>query len=214
MGKWVIGFALALQLALPASSALITRDLLAAGDELLTFDTDTGLEWLDLTATQGLSYNQAEASSFVSVDGFRHATTVEVTALFQHAGGSVNSPFNAANAAPALLLLDLLGCTDTLTCRVLPSGVLVGGSSGWASNPADPSRASLPVYRTNASGALGRLLSPGGSGSLDARASTVGNYLVRGSIVVLGSPIPEPNTGLLYGLALTAIAFRVRLPAA
>lgn len=208
MGKWIFGFALALQLALPASAALIARDLVAPGDELLTFDTDTGLEWLDLTATQGLSFNQAEASSFVSVDGFRHATTVEVTALFQHAGGSVNSPFNAANAAPALLLLDLMGCTDTLTCRVLPSGAVVGGSSGWASNPADPSRAYLPTYRSSATGALGRLLSPGGSGTFDTRMSTVGNYLVH------DSPIPEPSSGLLYGLAFTAIAFRVRRPAA
>jgi hypothetical protein len=42
-------------LTLPASAALVEQDLFTAGDGLLTLDDATGLLWLDLTETTGLS---------------------------------------------------------------------------------------------------------------------------------------------------------------
>ena len=44
-----------------AVAALVQRNLFAAQDHLLTFDTSHHLEWLDLTQTVGLSYNEAQA---------------------------------------------------------------------------------------------------------------------------------------------------------
>jgi hypothetical protein len=51
--------------------------------DLITRDTETGLEWLDLTATENLSYNDIEADvgGWISL-GFRHATGSEVCGLF------------------------------------------------------------------------------------------------------------------------------------
>ena len=60
------------------------------GDGLITHGTATNLEWLDLMTTQGLTYNQAEATTYVMDCGFRRATTDEVETVFTNAGfGSV-----------------------------------------------------------------------------------------------------------------------------
>ena len=69
-----------------ASPGLVVEDLLAPGDGLITLDTATGLRWLDVTATKGLSYNQAEASVYVTDYGFRHATYWEVRNLLESEG--------------------------------------------------------------------------------------------------------------------------------
>lgn len=69
---------LILQPASGASASLLELDLLTAGDGLVTRDTETGLDWLDLTATLNLSYNDIEADlgGWISL-GFRHATGLE-----------------------------------------------------------------------------------------------------------------------------------------
>ena len=45
----------------PASAALIEQDLFTSGDGLITLDTSTGLEWLDVTETLGQTYNAVAA---------------------------------------------------------------------------------------------------------------------------------------------------------
>lgn len=206
MQKLAIGFCLSLMFSLPAAAALITHDLLAPADTLITYDTDTNLEWLDLTSTKGQSYNTAQAGTFVTVHGFRRANTDEATLLFEHAGGTVNDPFSAANLGPAQLLLSLMGCTDTAAaCAPLPGGIIRGTSSGWADNLADGTLAYLPTYGTTADALTGRFISPDGSGTFATVRATSGNYLVRTFV-----PIPEPGTALLLGFGLTAIAIRAR----
>lgn len=94
-----------------AMAGLSVVDLFAANDGLLTRDTDAGLDWLDLTATLGMSYNEASVSGFVIDHGFRFATGGEVAAFYVAAGG-VNVPGSSgANKDAVLLLLDLMGCT-------------------------------------------------------------------------------------------------------
>lgn len=58
----------------------------AAFDDLITVDSNTGLEWLDLTETSGMSINDARASVYVTQDGFRVATAQEVEELLVGAG--------------------------------------------------------------------------------------------------------------------------------
>ena len=97
----------------PPTPLLAQTDLFEPGDKLLTRDRITKFEWLYLFGTQGISFNQAEASIFVTTLGFRHATEAEVAELFTNAGfvalGGLQDP---ANDFAAALLLDFLGCTQ------------------------------------------------------------------------------------------------------
>jgi hypothetical protein len=64
------------------ASALTEADLSAPGDGLITRDVDTGLDWLDVSATSGVSYASiSTGGGGWSALGFRHATASEVCAL-------------------------------------------------------------------------------------------------------------------------------------
>ena len=86
---------------------LVEVDLLTAGDKKITLDTITGLEWLDVNETIGLSFNQALTTQFVTDLDFRHATISEFNVLCTNAGvhGPPEADFDEAN-----LLMNLLGC--------------------------------------------------------------------------------------------------------
>ncbi|MFK7914879.1 MAG: PEP-CTERM sorting domain-containing protein [Pseudomonadales bacterium] len=98
-----------------ASAALISTDLNNAADGLLTLDTDTGLEWLDLTETFNMSIGQVQPllNSGASLSSFRLAEVSEVHTLMSNAGlpvstttGTISSAaadLGAANALTALL---------------------------------------------------------------------------------------------------------------
>lgn len=69
--------------------ALIQQDLIAgSGDQLLTFDTDTNLQWLNLTATAGRSYNDVMSGfgGFTTKHGFGYADGGQIGELCGHAG--------------------------------------------------------------------------------------------------------------------------------
>lgn len=69
--------------------ALIQQDLVAgSGDQLLTLDTDTNLQWLNLTATAGRSYNEVMAGfgGFTTKHGFAYADGGQIGELCSHAG--------------------------------------------------------------------------------------------------------------------------------
>jgi len=71
-----------------AGAALVERDWSVAGDGALTYDTATGLEWLDVTATAGLSYNQvfAQLGPGGAYEGFSFASGQQATDLFAAVG--------------------------------------------------------------------------------------------------------------------------------
>jgi hypothetical protein len=78
-----------------SQAMLIEMDLYSGGDHLLTLDTDTNLQWLDLSVTKNLSYNTVSALiggalfpefSYPDLDEFRYATMDEVTELAERAG--------------------------------------------------------------------------------------------------------------------------------
>jgi hypothetical protein len=71
-----------------SSAALTSADWLSVGDGKLTID-DSGLQWLDLSETIGLSYNAVAAQLVAGglFEGFRYATVAEVEGLWDSAGG-------------------------------------------------------------------------------------------------------------------------------
>jgi len=95
---WLAVLALA---ATRAEAALVTQNLpdIAFGHAAMTLDTDTGLQWLDVDLTRGLSFNAILAGagtvdnfgrpvSFMEMD-WRHATFAEVCGLCEPRTGGI-----------------------------------------------------------------------------------------------------------------------------
>ena len=89
------------------------------GNNSITADLDTGLEWLDLTKTKSKTYNDVVGSlgSGAEFDGFHIATSTELDGLFSSAGAT--APFTVANAPQTnthrvRAATDLLGVTSNL----------------------------------------------------------------------------------------------------
>ncbi len=183
----------------PAHALLIEGDLNAVGDKLITLDTVTGLEWLDVTATLALSYDAAELTPFVTSQGFRHADLTEVSTLYTNAGVTDQTGvFAATNFLGAQELLSKLGCT--FACAWAPF------LEGWAdlvpfhvSSPADPFL--MIDLGTSTAGVFGFFP----WGAKDTGNSVVGNYLVR------AAPVTEPSSmALLVGGLIAVAGFRRR----
>lgn len=68
-----------------ANAELIATDWKTTGDSLATLDAETGIEWLDLTQTDGMSINQAEGLLSSTFAGWRLPTRNEVTQMMVNA---------------------------------------------------------------------------------------------------------------------------------
>jgi len=118
-------------------AALVERDLFLSGDGLLTYDSITGYEWLDLTETKGLSYNYVAGQLGVggAYEGFNIGSSTDIVSLFTSGGwtGALNTNhFNdQARANEALGLINLLGDTFMYDDG---NGVTVNASHGYASD--------------------------------------------------------------------------------
>jgi hypothetical protein len=101
--------------------ALVSEDHLVFGTGAITFDTVSGLRWLDLTHTLHASYNQTEAQLGTggTFDGFRFASRTEFEQLLNSQGIpaiSGNDSFfqfgsGAASPAGTQNIINLLGST-------------------------------------------------------------------------------------------------------
>lgn len=78
-----------LVLSMNASAAIMNADWQIAGDNLITVDTDSGLEWLDITVTTSRSYNDVSSKlgSGEEFDGWRYATALEISGFWDAFGG-------------------------------------------------------------------------------------------------------------------------------
>jgi len=86
--KSILLAATALILSTSVNSAIVSTDWQNAGDNLITLDTVSGLEWLDLTETSSMSYDDVTAQLGVggAYEGFRYATDTEVISLWSNFG--------------------------------------------------------------------------------------------------------------------------------
>lgn len=209
-----------LALSSAASAVLLEVDLFEAGDALVTRDTETSLDWLDLYATALAedqlpfptvnwgqlvfrSYDWIVASGWYQ-EGWRHATAAEICHLFaSHALAPDPCPGDAISEESVVThqLTSLLGWSYWSAGY----GSYRTGIEGQFGGPPEPETGRISIAH------LGLLEQqyPSLTDWSFARVSegieadkTYGHFLVR--------PVPEPSTALLLagGLAVLAAAGR------
>jgi hypothetical protein len=166
----------------------------------ITRDTQSGLDWLDVTLSTGYSYNQVieQLGDGRAFDGLRFATEAELVGLFEHAGLDIdaNTPVE-----PAIALLDLVGISVASRGGGHIAGYFYDGD-------------------TNSSVGLATLIAPTGreesydiiiwknSRSSSQVSSISGSWLVRDT----PNNVPEPAAFLMCTIGLFAARRRVCVP--
>lgn len=74
-----------------ANAAFVETDWKAQGDGLATLDTDTGIEWLDVSETYNLTLEQINSRLSADLSGWRYATFDEVVNMVSSFFGSPSS---------------------------------------------------------------------------------------------------------------------------
>ncbi len=101
----------------PLRAVLILTGDSAFGANTLTIDASSGLAWLNVTLTAGMSYNQVLAATLPGGEfqGFRYATAPEVLALYSDAGipGTGFYPVSSPVVQSIRSLVSLVGVTFT-----------------------------------------------------------------------------------------------------
>ncbi|MGB3721925.1 MAG: PEP-CTERM sorting domain-containing protein [Pacificimonas sp.] len=103
----------------PVSAAIISVDT-GFGADTATRDTDSGLDWLDLTQSFGaLADIEARLAVGGDLEGWRLATQADVATFWNHAGiaptsldGNFTYTTDAGQVAATLTLFDLVGGTQ------------------------------------------------------------------------------------------------------
>ena len=191
----------------PARAALVEIDLNTPGDGLVTRDTVTRLDWLDLTESTDLSFDQVEADvgGFIS-DGWRHATGAEVCALFAAVGREPSPcPGNQLilTCCSLLGLINWLGITFIGGNEVSTFGLY---DDGDPSAPGGVGFAEATLLFTNEIAEV-----RDDQRASDLASSTEGNFLVRPSPVAMPiGPYIGPAFLLLLGLTGLVMARRRR----
>jgi hypothetical protein len=168
-------------------------------------DSITGLDWLDLTATQGLSYTSV--SSALPTGGWHYATLANVSTLFTDAGGTGPYNFSGGNGnalvqgAATSLLISLMGDTSPFG---LPGGAGLTSDIDISGGGGGPFPHFLAVY-TDLPPTTDYLLVPFGTRGANIADRSVGSFLIR------NTKVPEPVTLSLFGTGLAgAIGLRRR----
>jgi hypothetical protein len=166
------------------------------GANSLTYDSRTGLTWLDLTFSQGLSFTQTLAAMEPGgqLNGFRYATTAEVFSLFNSAGfkqGFItlsNPGFEDINPLISLIGSTSADGTGGITGTLVDSGSEPAAELSYISFL--PATDEYYVVATSGNTAYG----------LNTSENSIGNWLVA---------VPEPST---YALILAGGAWTLLLP--
>ncbi|MBI5556002.1 MAG: hypothetical protein HY885_00025 [Deltaproteobacteria bacterium] len=194
-----------------AWGSLVSQDFLAPGDGLITFDSETGLEWLDLSATSAHSYLELKGGygEFLTTHGFHYADGNDLYTLYQHAGVVIfgvpgNYSANAAtyyalNGAGVKNLLNLMSATFSIPPSTFQEAVGMyvlydpaGNSSALKAGSVHLNEGALESWVTISD-------TPYAPGQ-DTKSFLYGSYLVRDAL-----PVPLPSAFVFLGAGLAAL---------
>jgi len=208
-----------------ASADIISVDWETPGDGLITRDTNSGLEWLDLTVTVGRSANDIRSQILAGgeFEGWRFANAFNVETFFNAFGGFSIDPAAGTSAYDGWstinngLFLNIATMWGDLRCYQIgcaegegqshflieEGGLVVDNGNG-------------PVYSTgwNVAGVIGDIVTDSRSSiqdlvdidwlnpwpDYDETNPTVGSALIRNI-----SPVPLPATIWLFGSGLLGL---------
>ncbi len=206
-----------------ANASLISANDAVYGAGSLTQDSDTGLEWLDLTISRGLSYNSVingVGNSFLA-NGFAVATMGQVEALLTHAGWNgvddsalpLGVPGHLATVTTLINLLGTVGTNAFPGELAFTEGLALIGSTANVANDGLGRQFSTITQ----SGEAGRIACTT-AGTIQFPNQTVnasscrvapgfaadyfGVYLVRRTV---NTNVPEPSTWSLMIAALVGV---------
>jgi hypothetical protein len=207
--------------AAPGGSALVQQDLLTAGDGLVTLDQNTGLQWLDTSATRGISVQDIQngAGGWLG-RGFHYATFDDIKTLYTDAGlaepgsCSYQNPtsdcYMSGSYDDGVRFFDLLygsqaapmGGFEAPTPCTWHSGVCADHleNGQWV-----PTTSYTYLMALNLNPALGVVtFDPSGASPTFTVGpnESMGNWLVRDAL----PPIPEPSSTLMLACGLAAVA--------
>jgi hypothetical protein len=203
-------------LSVPSQAALI--DL---GN--VTRDTNSGLDWLDATATAGMSYNDVslQFGSGGAFEGYRYATLPELEGFLTAAGGT--GPYLGSNHLPidgwVTVLLDLWGITANQPGSNVYTTVLWGDSavSTQTEYIFNPITFNLDEVQVTAARVETGILQNFYAGNFATARFGVEQYQLQTvdySNSQLGSAlvqvVPEPSSVTLLGLGGLALVLRRR----
>ena len=121
-----------LVLSTSVNAAIISADWQSTGDNLITQDTASGLEWLDLTVTAGMSYNEvsAQLGTGGAFDGWVYATVAQVEGLWTAFGGD-SAYYNGWSTQNNGLFDVMAPYVGDLTCHDQQSSCGTGQGYSW-----------------------------------------------------------------------------------
>ena len=158
-----------------------------------TYDTDSGLSWLDLSETTGLIPQQVSANVNGLLDaGWSVATGSQVDDLFRNAGavGDVTNGVSYSDTSVVDLLLSLLGQTADS-----PLGQF---GQGWAENA--PGLYSQPFYLVDQQ--TSRVFGSGNTFPFTQPSDSSGLFLIR------AEPVSTPGTIALLAASVLLLGRR------
>jgi len=178
-----------------------------------TYDTSSGLEWLDWTLTTQRSYDDVSSQFGLGdeFDGWRYATQSEVIDLYWSAGATSLDTSSTSEVAAAQGLMDLLG-----------GHTIENESFSWAmygSPDANNRVSTIGPEMITINGATTASFSTTGDSFFADGSDLLGfpqwdwrsfqtNYL--GHALVKSATVPEPSTALLLGAGALLLAARKR----
>ena len=174
-----------------ANAVLISTDYASSGDNLITQDTNSNLDWLDLSATQGLSATDILNGAGGWIREFRYATHDEFTALLSEFGLYHEFTARAEKYDDAYLFNEFLNTEHTACGPTVSCGLFISDLGN-----------TVDVVNVSTGNLLGFSAVWDNYASLDWSNYGYGSFLVRESLNV-----PEPSSLLLLGSTLFFIGF-------